>query len=273
MDLNSLETLNVALDDGVATVTLARPESRNAINSAMREELGALVRYILNEQSIRAVVLTGAGGTFCAGGDLLGMEGVNSSIMRQRLMAAHTYLTELMNLDRPVIAAVDGAAYGAGFSLAMAADMVVASNRARFCMAFMRVGLLPDYGAMYTLPRVVGLQRAKEMIYSAREIPAEEALRLGIVLELHEPQDVLPRALAMAHAMKHMSPTAFGFTKHSLNQSYESSLSTMLGLEAAAQSMAVATPECTEAIARFAAKQAPAYTWPKNIYPSQPKTE
>nr|ART40478.1 K577 [uncultured bacterium] len=87
---------------------------------------------------------------------------------------------------------------------------------------------------------------------------------MGIVLELHEPQDVLPRALAMAHAMKHISPTAFGFTKHSLNQSYESSLVTMLGLEAAAQSMAIATPECTEAIARFAAKQAPAYKWPKN---------
>jgi len=88
---------------------------------------------------------------------------------------------------------------------------------------------------------------------------------LGIVLELHEPQDVLPRALDMAHAMKYISPTAFGFTKHTLNQSYESSLATMLGLEAAAQSMAIATPACTEAIARFAAKQAPAYKWPKKI--------
>nr|ART39263.1 H71 [uncultured bacterium] len=262
--MSSFETLNFSVDDGVATITLSRPESRNAINSTMREELGALVRQIQLDQSIRALVLTGAGETFCAGGDLLGMEGVDSRLMRQRLMAAHTYLTELMNLDRPVIAAVDGTAYGAGFSLALAADIVVASNRARFCMAFMRVGLLPDYGAMYTLPRVVGLQRAKELIYSAREISAEEALRLGIALEIHAPDDVLQRATTLAHAMKHMSPTAFGFTKHTLNQSYESSLATMLGLEAAAQSMAIATPECTEAIARFAAKQAPAYQWPKN---------
>ncbi len=260
--MTPLETLRFVVNEGVATVTLARPESRNAINSVMREELGSLVRQIQQDPSIRAVVLAGAGDTFCAGGDLHGMDGVDSSAMRQRLVAAHTYLTELINLDRPVIAAVDGTAYGAGFSLALAADIVVVSTRARFCMAFMRVGLIPDYGAMYTLPRVVGLQRAKELIYSAREIAAEEALSLGIALEMHPPHEVLKRATDIAHAMKHMSATAFGFTKRALNQSYESGLQAMLNLEAAAQSVAVSTPECVEAIARFSAKRPPAYKWP-----------
>jgi 2-(1,2-epoxy-1,2-dihydrophenyl)acetyl-CoA isomerase len=259
----SLEAIQFVVDDGVATITRARPASRNAINPTMREELGAVTRLIQQDPVIKAVVLTGAGETFSAGGDLNGMSDIDAGAMRQRLSSAHAYLTELINLDRPVIAAVDGVAFGAGFSLALTADIVVASTRARFCMAFMRVGLVPDYGAFHTLPRVVGLQRAKELIYSAREVSAEEALSLGIALEIHPPQALLPRALAIAHSMKHASSTAFGLAKRALNQSYESSLQTMLNLEAAAQSVAIVTPEYTAARARFVTKQKPVYEWPR----------
>ena len=269
IDVPSLETLEFSVTDNVATVTLARPAVRNAINPQMRAELGAVTRCIQQDVSIRAVVLTGAGEHFSAGGDLQGMRDVGAGEMRQRLSEAHAYLTDLFNLDRPVIAAVDGVAYGAGFSLALAADMVGASTRARFCMAFMRVAVVPDYGAFYTRPRVVGLQRAKELIYSAREVSATEALALGLVLEVQPPADVLSRALTIAHGMKHASPTAFGLAKRALNQSYESSLQTMLNLEAAAQSVAVATPDYNEARARFAAKQQPAYQWPANAPPRE----
>jgi len=118
------------------------------------------------------------------------------------MQTLHQWVYDLITLDRPVIAAVDGAAAGAGFSLAMAADFVLATPRAWFNMSFLKVGLVPDVGAFYSLPRIVGVQRAKEIMLSARDVSAQEALRLGLVMELHEPAQLLPRAQAMANMSK-----------------------------------------------------------------------
>jgi 2-(1,2-epoxy-1,2-dihydrophenyl)acetyl-CoA isomerase len=169
----------------------------------------------------------------------------------------------LLNLDRPVIAAVDGPAYGAGFGLALAADFILATPRARFCLSFLRLGVVPDCGVMYTLPRVVGLQRAKELAFSTREIDADEARQMGIVFEVHTPEQIGQRAFQLALSFTQASPTALSVTKRALNASLHSSLATMLELEANGQAIARSTAYHRDAIARFVGKQPPLFEWPK----------
>jgi 2-(1,2-epoxy-1,2-dihydrophenyl)acetyl-CoA isomerase len=256
-------TTRFGVSDAVATLTLDNPANRNALGTEMRTELADALRQVQADRDIRALVITGSGGSFCSGGDLRSIAdaGLDAQGWRERMQDLHAWLQGLIVLDRPVIAAVDGAAYGAGFSLALAADIVVATPRARFCMSFMRVGLVPDCGAFYTLPRVVGPQRAKELMLSAREVGAEEALRLGIVMELQPPEALLARAQAMAASFVHASPAAVGLVKRAIAAGAPD-LSAMLDIEASAQAVAGSTATHREAVARFLAKQPAAFGWP-----------
>ena len=260
-----METIETTLDAGVATILLNRPRAKNALDLTMVREFDQLLAQIGRDESVRAVILTGAGGAFCAGGDVRDM---NSSTertaedWRAHMRRNHRIVAGLYALDRPVIAAVDGVAFGAGFSLALLADIVLASSRARFCMAFGRIGLVPDYGALYTLPRAVGLQRAKEIMYSAREIGAAEAVQLGIALELLEPDALLPRARVMAQALASASQSALAMTKNALNGSFGSSLDGVLELEAAGQGITGSSAYAKDAFRRFAEKQPGRFQWP-----------
>ena len=249
--------------DQVATLTMDDPGRRNALGDVMKAECVDALRQVQDDRSIRALVLTGAGGSFCAGGDLRRMAAtpLEAPDWRERLQDLHLLTTALITLDRPVIAAVDGAAFGAGFSLALAADIVIASPRARLCMSFMRVGLVPDCGAFYTLPRVVGVQRAKELMLSARELGADEAQRLGIVMEIQPADALLARAHEMAASFVGASATAVGLIKRAL-QAAGPDLSMLLDLEASAQAVAGSTLAHREAVVRFNAKQAPLFQWP-----------
>jgi enoyl-CoA hydratase/carnithine racemase len=180
------------------------------------------------------------------------------------MMDLHLWVEELLTLDRPVIAAVDGVAYGAGFSLALAADFILASPRARFCCSFMRMGLVPDCGLFYTLPRVVGLQRAKELVFSAREIGADEAKQMGIVFEI-QPEDRLgERARQIALSFNQASPTALSIAKRALNASLNSDLGTMLEMEASGQGVVRAGEYHRDATARFLDKQPLLFQWPQD---------
>jgi hypothetical protein len=162
----------------------------------------------------------------------------------------HGWIAMLLDLDRPVVAAVDGVAYGAGFSLALLADFIVASPRAR-CMPFMKVGLVPDCGALYTLPRVVGMAKARELVFSAREIGAEEARQIGAVFEI-VPQDKLhARADELARGLAGASPVAFAMAKRALNQSLGSDVRAMLEMESLGQGIAFTTSYHREAVRRF----------------------
>jgi 2-(1,2-epoxy-1,2-dihydrophenyl)acetyl-CoA isomerase len=260
-----MDALLCTCDDGVATVVLNRPDARNALDFDLVGELDTVLARITRDDTVRALILTGAGGTFCAGGDLRAMNTPPPrppQTWHSNLRRVHRVVRALHGLDRPVIAAVDGVAFGAGFSIALLADMVLVSNRARFCMAFARVGLAPDYGALYTLPRVVGLQRAKEILYSGREISAAEALQLGIALEVLAPADLLPRARALAQAFTGASPTALAITKEALNASLGSELDTMLQLEASAQGIAGTSDYARDAFRRFAAREPAQFQWP-----------
>jgi 2-(1,2-epoxy-1,2-dihydrophenyl)acetyl-CoA isomerase len=250
--------------DQVATLTLNNPSKRNSLEPAVRDELAGHIRHIRDDASIRAVIITGAGGHFCSGGDLRNIANAhldNAGWLR-RMQSLHRWVHDLITLDRPVIAAVDGAAAGAGFSLAMAADFVIATPRAWFNMSFLKVGLVPDVGAFYTLPRIVGVQRAKEIMLSARDVDALEALKLGLVMELHAPEQLLPRAQAMARSFVGASPAAVALIKRSLHDALGGGLMSSLATEAHAQSLAAGTAAHKEAVAQFLNKQPPAFVWP-----------
>ena len=249
--------------DGVATVTLNRPANKNALGEDMRTGLAQCIDRIERDRAVRAVVLTGSGGAFCAGGDLRGMRSaeLDNEGWRERMKNAHAWFVRLLSLDRAVVAAVDGPAFGAGFSLALAADFIVASPRARFCLSFMRLGLVPDFGALHTLPRIVGVQRAKELMLSAREVPADEAKALGIVLELAPPDQLLQRAQALAASFVNASPLAVSLVKRALAAG-PTDLHTMLELEADAQALCFGSAAHKAAVARFLDKQPALFQWP-----------
>lgn len=248
-----------------ALLTLDSPASRNALAGPVKQGLMDALARIRADAGVRAVVLTGAHGAFCAGGDLKAIQAaaeLDSDGMRERMLATHALMRELLMLDRPLIAAVDGAAYGAGFSLALAADMVLVTPRARFCMVFMRVGLVPDCGATYTLPRVVGPQRARELFLSAREVGADEALKLGIAMEQHEPQALLPRALALADSFSGASSLAVKLVKRFARD--PAGIEAALEDEANAQALCFQTAPHKEAVQRFFDRQPAAFQWPAN---------
>jgi 2-(1,2-epoxy-1,2-dihydrophenyl)acetyl-CoA isomerase len=257
-----METIRYEVHEHVARLTLDDPATRNALGPQMRDEVAEVLRTIKQDRSVRALVITGAGGHFCSGGDLrnIASAGLDNQGWRERLHKLHHWLQDLITLDRPVIAAVDGAAFGAGLGLALAADILIATPRARFCVSFLRVGLVPDCGLFYTLPRIVGPQRAKELMLSAREVGADEAVRLGLAMELQAPEHLLARAQAMAASFVLASPMALSLIKRTVAAG--SDLATQLELEANAQALAMGTQEHRDAVQAFLAKQPARFQWP-----------
>jgi len=259
------ETLLIQAQDGVTTVTLNRPDTKNALSPQMSSELTDTLRSLNADESVRAVVLTGAGGDFCAGGDVkaMGTSGSRTTEQRRAAMTRYRDLTlALLGLDKPLVIAVDGVAYGAGVSIALAADIVLVTERVRLALVFHRIGLVPDLGAWYTLPRIVGLQRAKELVYSAREFGAAEALGMGLALEVLPPAALLPRAQQIAASLAAGPALAFSLSKQALNASLQSDMATMLHLEAAGQALAAGSDFTREAVRRFAAREPAAFRWP-----------
>lgn len=261
-----MTALQCSIADSVATLTMNRPEAKNALGAAMKEAFAERIPALAADASVRAVIITGAGGAFCAGGDLRGMEEVREQMStegwRDRMREIQPWLRQLIEFDKPLIAAVDGPAFGAGFSLALAADFVIASPRARFCLSFMRVGLIPDFAAMYTLPRVVGVQRAKELMLSAREVAADEALRLGIAMEVVPQEQLLERAQQLARSFVAASPLAVSLVKAEVGMALASDLRTLLASEADHQALCFTTASHRDAVRRFLLKQPAAFRFP-----------
>lgn len=261
--------ISFSVSESVATLTLNRPEARNALSLDMRADLDHALTRLRKEAgtTIKALVLTGAGGHFCAGGDVKAQyarsQGDAGTVMdaRGRLREAHTRLIDLANLEMPVIVAVDGAAAGAGFSLALVGDFILASERAFFVQSFGRLGLVPDWNSMYLLPRLIGLQKAKELIFTARRVGAREAMALGLVHAVHAPEDLAAAATRMARRLTQASPTAIALSKNILNQSLHCDNRAILEMEAMAQTLARDTAFHREAVKRFATKQPALFDW------------
>lgn len=255
-------------DDGVAIITLNRPGSLNALSARMATELCNVFTDVQSDDEVRAVVLHGAGAAFCAGGDVRATHAAGhrtAEDISSVLECFRRLTTAMYMLDRPVIAAADGVAYGAGFSLLLLSDIVLLSSRARLCMAFQRIGLVPDCGAMFTLPRWVGVQRAKELIFSAREVRAEEALRLGLAMEITEPEQMMPRAIQLARAFCQASPDALRASKRGLNVALQSNLGATLALESASQAQALGSDYLRQAAENFSRKEPPLFRWPSSL--------
>jgi len=257
--------LLVTTTNGICTLTMNRPAARNALSDEMRSAFAEVVPLLANDDTIRAVILSGAGGAFSAGGDIRAMLAARGKATveggRRRMQDMHAWLRRLIELDKPLIAAVDGPAFGAGFSLALMADFVLVSPRARFCMAFAKIGLVPDFAAMYTLPRVVGVQRAKELMLSAREVDADEALRLGIAMEIVPTGDLMARAGALAASFASASPLAVSLVKREVGMALATDLRTTLNNEADHQALCLQSTYHGEAVQRFLNKQPAAFAF------------
>lgn len=258
--------LMLDVHDSVATLTFNRPEARNALGGALRDEFGDAVAELAARagKDVKAVILTGAGKSFCAGGDINALREMSEQgpdAMRARMQASHEILSAWLDLPVPTIAAVNGAAAGAGFSLAIACDFVIAARSARFVMSFGRIGLVPDWGAMYLLPRIVGLQRAKDLVFTARTLDAEAALDCGLVLEVAGDEVLMDRARAFAAKFAGASPEAIGIAKRIMHAAFETDRASALDAEANAQAAANATGYHRDAVARFLAKTPLAFDW------------
>jgi len=251
--------------DGVAVFTLNNPKERNALTPPMFEnDLPALVAEVKANEGIRALILTGAEGVFSAGGNIKGMKERRAQTLPERaktLEIIHDWLPELVDLPVPVIAAVDGFAFGAGFSLALTADMILASDRARFSCVFGRVGLVPDVGLMHTLPRVVGLQKAKELVFSARSFGAEEGKEMGLVHSIYPADALMDAAREIAGRFRHASRMAIGQAKRVMNQSYNNDFRTLGALEIGAQTLVRESDFHMDAVNRFLEKQPALFDW------------
>lgn len=258
--------LMLDVHDSVATLTFNRPEAMNALGGALRDEFADAVEVLAERagKDVSAVVLTGAGRAFCAGGDIRVLQEMSAKgpdAMRARMRASHATLERWLDLPVPTIAAVNGAAAGAGFSLAIACDFVFAADHARFIMSFGRIGLVPDWGAMYLLPRLVGLQRAKELVFTARVLGAEDAQTYGLVLEVLAAEDLLAHAQGFAAKFANASPDAIGIAKRIMGAALETDRPAALAAEADAQADANASDYHRAAVARFLAKEPALFDW------------
>lgn len=249
-------------EGAVAVVTLNRPDTRNAINDALRDCLIDVLVALEADPEVRAVVITGEGKCFCAGGDVAAMrERLNAPPGEvavngwRRQMKTHHAISQIYAFTKPTIAAVNGPAVGLGADLALACDFVIAADSAFFAISYLLRGLIPDGGSLYLLPRRVGLSRAKDLIYTGRRVPADEALRIGLADRAAAPEALIAEAVAWAGEMTQGSPTALALGKTILNQTYETGLEEIFSLGGRSQAICYTSAEHRASIEAFLEKK------------------
>lgn len=266
------EQLLAEIEDGVATITLNRPRKRNALSDQLTPALRESLLRFDEDPDVRVVVLTGAGTAFCAGGDVSGMGSnrgpkrasgaVKRSFqdgVRELQRKQETLTLRLFDLSKPTIAALPGPAAGAGFSIALACDLRLASESAFVTTAFANIGLSGDYGASWLLPQLVGIAKAKELFYTSRRIGAAEGLALGIFNEVVDDDRLAERTAELARTIADGPPVALRYMKENLNRAVGGDLRTCLALEADRMSRSAQTEDHREAVAAFLAKRAPVF--------------
>lgn len=257
------QTLLVSQDGGVLTITMNRPDVLNAFNDVMLDELYEVVEAAAHDDAVRCVVITGAGRAFGAGQDLRGFAQVHASgepaRVSEHLVRYHRVVKTIRTMPKPVIAAVRGVAAGASCNLALACDLRIAADNARFLEAFARIGLIPDAGGGFFLPRLVGFGRALEMAMLAEEVSGPEAERIGLVNKCVPLEEFETATQALAQRLA-MGPTrAYGLIKELMNASIQSDLDTTLQLEGALQDIAIETADHREGVAAFLQKRPARY--------------
>ena len=253
-----LKTIIYKKSDGIGKVKFNRPEARNALDLIMREELDWILSDLRNDNDVRVVVLTGEGKSFCAGGDIKTMGGRESLIGGlEREIKIMRIFRNLAYLEKPVIAGVDGAATGAGLSLVVACDIVIASERATFGAPFTRVGLVPDTGTTYFLPRVVGLAKAREMIVTGDLIDANEAYRIGLISKVVTHEELEDKVNSLAQRLSKAATKAIGIAKVNLLKGLDTDLRSVNIFESYGNALLFKSEDHKEGVDAFLNKREP----------------
>ncbi|HLG80569.1 MAG TPA: enoyl-CoA hydratase/isomerase family protein [Bradyrhizobium sp.] len=260
---SAYQLLDMSVDDGIALIAFNRPDRRNAMSDAMRAEFVDALETVARDKAVKALVLTGRGSAFCAGGDITGMKRRLESAPGEvafngwsRQQGVHRAVALLHGLPKPTIAAVNGAAAGLGADTALACDFVIASEKAKFTWSYIKRGLIPDGGGLYFLPRRTGLSRAKELIFSGRMVEIEEAASLGIVDRKVGADALLDEAMQWARQLSSASATALALGKTIINGTFEHSAAEIFESGSKAQAICYTSTEHREAVTAFLARSA-----------------
>lgn len=254
----TFETILYELREGVLTITLNRPDVLNAFDERLTADLQSAFRAAA-EDAVRCVLVTGAGRAFCSGQDLKEIGDGERSLGDSLRRRYNPLIRQIRELPKPVIAAVNGACAGAGMSLALACDLRYMSERAKMIQVFIRIGLVPDSGSTFFLPRLAGYARAFELCTTGRDVTAREALEIGLVNQVLSPETLLPYARSVAERYAQAPTAAIGRIKRMLNQSLSSDLETALQLETAMQEEAGGSADYREGKKAFLEKRAPRF--------------
>ena len=259
-----MSAIEMVITHQVATITLNRPEKLNAFSGTMRQELLAALRSAEESAECRVVVITGAGRAFCAGGDVEYMAELQKAgdvdAFQKLLDAGRDIILQIASMSRPAIASVNGVAAGAGCNLALACDYRIAADVAKLGQTFVRIGLHPDWGGSWTLPRLVGRSRALEVMMTGRMVDAQEALSLGMVDRVVPSDSLSAETVSLAAAIAAGPPIAITGIKRALHESEERTLRQQLDLEAEIQRRAFGSTDAAEGMAAFFGKRPPVFT-------------
>ena len=258
------EHIQVAETDNIVTITLNRPDRLNAFIGHMRRDLAEALEHAGSDRNVRVVIITGAGRAFSAGGDI----GFMAELLERRdaeefsrlLGAGRRVVLAIRQMTKPVIASINGPASGAGCNLALACDLRIASNNATFSQSFAKVGLHPDWGGTYFLPRLVTPNKACELFFLGESIDAAEALRLGILNQVVRPEELDSATLELAQRLRAAPPIALGAAKHAVYMSQAAELEEMLRYETEAQLRCFESNDGREGIHAFLEKREPKFT-------------
>ena len=254
-------TIALSVADGIATIKLNRPEVYNSFNTEMAHALQECLRQCHNLPNVRAVLLTGEGKGFSAGQDLAEASTPGSLPIEEIVHSNYNpIILQLRQLPKPVVAAVNGVAAGAGANIALACDIVVAKESASFIQAFSKIGLIPDSAGTYILPRLVGLQRAAALMFTADKVMAREAQEMGMIYKAIPDENFDSEVEAVVKKLAEMPTKGLAYTKEVLNETFSSSLKDQLNMEAHIQAKAAATSDFKEGVQAFIEKRKPTFT-------------
>ena len=256
--------IDITEDSGITTITLNRPEKLNALAGLMRRDLAEALEAAGSDRNVHVVIITGAGRAFCAGGDVKAMADLidrqNAKEFSRLLGSARRVITGIRQMTKPVIASINGPAAGAGFNLALACDLRIASTTATFSQSFAKVGLHPDWGGTFFLPRLVTPNKACEMFFLGEAIGAEEALRLGIVNYVVEAANLEGETRKLAQRLRDSPTIALSAAKQAVYRSEAAELDEMLRHESEAQMRCFESEDCAEGVRAFLEKREPKFT-------------
>lgn len=260
----NFETLQLTIEDGVALLALNRPDRLNSFNAEMHEEMRQAMKAIKKDESVRCLVLTGEGRGFCAGQDLNDRNVAADTAMPDLGISVeknyNPLIRNLHDLPMPVICAVNGVAAGAGANIALACDIVVAARSASFIQGFSKIGLIPDSGGTWTLPRLVGTARAKALMLLSEKVSAEQAEAWGMIWKCVDDDTLMDEVIAMAKSLAKQPTRGFDLTLRAVNAANTNTLDEQLDLERDLQRLAGRTDDYREGVAAFMEKRAPNFT-------------